>query len=430
MHLENESVKQSDAFILYAISYMSHAELLSIVAKLKQSFPKIPVAILENSQAVTAYALDQVAPAFFQAGADLLICGEPYFNWDAIKHQLIEPLSESLPLNLISRDSTHLPQRIFVNGAQYPIPAWDLVNLAGYWSLPYSHGPKTPRYLPILTSRGCPYPCNFCVVPGTNQRKWRGNSPDRVVEEIIALRDQFDVHDFQIEDLNPTVQHNRWERICELLIEQRANIRFYFVSGTKAETIHVNKIPIFAKAGCRYISISPESGSKDLMKAIGKPFDYQHGIDLIAACAKHGIRTQACLLVGHPDETEDSSKESEKYLARMVNAGLDEVAVFVVASFAGSVLYARQRISSQNQFALPSFSPKGRVGYEILERRRKKLIQIFFKNKLLRGLSLWFQGIRAILGFPETKMENLPRRIIYIYWQVFRHSIAKRTRHL
>lgn len=423
----DDDVKQSNAFVLYAISYMSHGELLSIVARLKQSFPDVPIAILENSQAVTAYSLQPVASAFFKAGADVLICGEPYFNWDSIKRQLLQPTLEPVPRNLITRESTHTPERMIVKGARYPSPAWDLVNLAGYWSLPYSHGPKTPKYLPVLTSRGCPYPCDFCVVPETNDRRWRGNDPEQVVDELITLRGRFDVHDFQIEDLNPTVQLQRWERICELLIERKANIRFYFVSGTKAESLHVDKVPLFAKAGCRYVSISPESGSKTLMKTIGKQFDYQHGIELIAACRAHGIRTQACLLVGHPDETEESYKASKGYLARMVKAGLDEVAVFVVASFPGSRLHARNSIPLHDQSALPSFSPRGRLGREIFERRRKGLIRTFFVHKLVYGLDIWLQGIRALFGVPQTKMENLPRRILYIYWQVFRSICVKRT---
>jgi anaerobic magnesium-protoporphyrin IX monomethyl ester cyclase len=420
-HLARDEVRHSDAFILYAISYMSHGELLSIVGQLKQSLPKVPIAILENSQAVTAYSLQQVATDYLKAGADLLICGEPYFNFESIKRQLTQPTAEPVPENLITRESTHVPVRMVLKGACYPIPAWELLNLQGYWSLPYSHGPKTPKYLPVLTSRGCPYPCDFCVVPETNNRRWRGNDPEQVVDELITLRDRFDVRDFQIEDLNPTVQHQRWERICELLIERQANIRFYFVSGTKAETLHVDKVPLFGKAGCRYVSISPESGSKDLMKVIGKRFDYQHGIDLITACRAHGIRTQACLLVGHPDETEENYQASQKYLACMVKAGLDEVAVFVVASFAGSELYARRRITSQNQSALPSFSPKGRAGYKTFEWRRKKLIRTFFICKLKCGLDLWLQGMRALFGVPQTKMENLPRRIAYIYWLLIRH---------
>lgn len=426
-HLARDDVKHSDAFVLYAISYMSHGELLTIISRLKESFPYIPIAILENSQAVTGYSLQRVAPAFFKAGADLLICGEPYFNWDSIKRQLLQIDTESVPRNLITPTSIHVPDRVTLKGAHYPIPAWDLFNLRGYWNLPYSHGPKTPKYLPVLTSRGCPYPCDFCVVPETNNQRWRGNAPTRVVDELITLRDKFNVYDFQIEDLNPTVQHQRWEKICELLIERQADIRFYFVSGTKAETLRIDKVPLFGKAGCRYVSISPESGSKELMKVIGKHFDYQHGIDLIAACRKHGIRTQACMLVGHPSETEQSYKASKTYLYQMVKAGLDEVAVFVVASFAGSVLYAKRNIPFMDQSALPSFSPKGRAGYEILKRRRKELIQAFIIAKLMCGLDLWFQGIRSLFGVPQTKMENLPRRVAYIYWQILRLKCVRKA---
>ena len=425
-YLDSDVLRQTTAFVLYAISYMSHRELLSIVARLKQSFPYVPIAILENSQAVTAYSLQRVAADYFDVGADLLICGEPYFNWDAIKLQLAGHDSKPVPINLITRESSPVPERMTVKGMHYPIPAWDLVNLQGYWSIPYSHGPKTSKFLPILTSRGCPYPCDFCVVPETNNRRWRGNAPEQVVEEILTLRDQFGVHDFQVEDLNPTVQHERWEKICELLIERKANIRFYFVSGTKAETLRIDKIPLFAKAGCRYISISPESGSSELMQVIGKKFNHEHGIKLIAACRANGIRTQACLLVGHPDESEKDFEASRVYLSRMVKAGLDEVAIFVVAPFAGSQLHAKSGITLNDKTSLISFSPKGRANYKTLAYRRKILIRFFFAQKLRCGFDLWFQGLRAIFGAPATKMENLPRRIVFIYWHVLLLTVAKK----
>lgn len=425
-YLDMSVLRQAEAFILYAISYMSHQELLSIVARLKQTFPHVPISILENSQAVTAYSLQRVASDYFEVGADLLICGEPYFNWDAIKLQLAGHGSAPVPKNLITRESSPVPERMTVKGMHYPIPAWDLVNLPGYWDLPYSHGPKTPKFLPILTSRGCPYPCDFCVVPETNNRRWRGNAPEQVIEEILALRDQYGVHDFQVEDLNPTVQHERWEKICELLIERKANVRFYFASGTKAETLHIDKIHLFAKAGCRYISISPESGSNELMQVIGKKFNHEHGIELIAVCRANGIRTQACLLVGHPDEAEKDFEASRDYLSRMVKAGLDEVAVFVVAPFAGSKLHAKSGISLNDKSALISFSPKGRANYETLERRRKSLIRTFFVQKLKRGFDIWLQGLRAIFGTPATKMEILPRRIVFIYWQVLLFKVAQK----
>lgn len=423
-YLDSPQLRKAEIIILYAISYMSHGELLKIVKILAAKFSNTPIAVLENSQAVTAYSLQRMIEPFLGAGCRALICGEPWFNWEAIKSAII--FSENSAPNVIKSINDQFPKRQWQANFNYPIPAWDLINLAGYWKLPYSHGPKTPTFLPMLTSRGCPYPCNFCVIPETNDKRWRGNSPDDVVKEIIFLRDRFNVKDFQIEDLNPTVRHERWERICELLIEHKAEINFYFVSGTKAETLRLDKIPLFARAGCRYISISPESGSKNLMKIIGKKFNYQHGLDLVRSCHKNGIRTQACFLVGHPDEHANDFLESKKYMSEMVRAGLDEVAVFVVAPFAGSQLFELKVIDIQSDIALASFSPKGRTNYLELEAQRKLLIKIFFLEKLKQGSALWMQGLRSIFGTPQTKMENLPKRILFIFKKITLVAIKKR----
>lgn len=417
------NLESADAFILYAISYMSHAELLTSIQWLRKTFPSKPIAILENSQAVTAYSLSHMAQSFLKVGADFLICGEPYSNWQSIKRCFyLNKRDLASTDNIISLESEASLVRRAEKIDRYPTPAWDLIRLESYWKLPYSHGPKTAKFLPILTSRGCPYPCDFCVVPETNNKRWRGNDPEDVVREIIELRDKYGVRHFQVEDLNPTVQHLRWERICELLIENNANIYFYFVSGTKAETLRLDKIPLFAKAGCRYISISPESGSRDLMRVIGKKFDQKHGVDLVNKCHKFGIRTQACFLVGHPGEVQKDFFATKHYLMRLVEAGLDEVAVFVVAPFAGSLLFSQNAISVNSTAALPSFSPKGRSNYEILEARRKALIYAFFAKKLMKGGGLWMQGLRSIFGTPQTKMENLPRRVMYIAWLLLKNK--------
>ena len=59
---------------------------------------------------------------------------------------------------------------------------------------------------------------------------------------MLTLKDRFGVRHFQIEDLNPTVKGARWEEVCRLLIERNAGIFFYFVSGTKAETVKVDQV--------------------------------------------------------------------------------------------------------------------------------------------------------------------------------------------
>ena len=97
-----------------------------------------------------------------------------------------------------------------------PIPDWEQIPLKNYWSLKYAHGPFTSRkYISILTSRGCPYPCKFCVVPETNNRRWRHKSTKKVVDEIEYYLKKYDVKEFHFEDLNPTVNDKRTKELCE-----------------------------------------------------------------------------------------------------------------------------------------------------------------------------------------------------------------------
>lgn len=415
-------VADAEIVVIYAISYMSHAEVLGLVAWFRARRPGVPVVVMENAQAVTAYSVPRVADAFFDAGASALAIGDVWINWDRIEPALMDPERAS-PDNLrraSERDAA--PQawrRLRETVTRHPTPAWDLFPVRGYWKLPYAHGPKQRRYLPVLTSRGCPYPCDFCVVPETNDRRWRGDDASAVVDMLIDLRDRFGVRDFQIEDLNPTVRSERWTDICEELIRRDAGIRFCFVSGTKAETVKLDQVELLASAGCRFISISPESGSKSVMKSIGKPFNYDHGLKLVGACRRHGIRTQACFLVGHPAETQEDREASLEYLRAMVRAGLDEAAIFIVAPFAGSKLFANQKIELRGALqSLPSFTPKGRADFDEVEAARKRMIRVFFAEKLRRGPDLWLQGVRAMVGRPQTKMENLPLRVLYVLWRL------------
>src|SRR5688572_10573400 len=64
------------AVFLHAINLTNHLSTLNILRAIKRKHPDLPVAILENTQAVTAYALRLVAPEFYENGADYVLTGE------------------------------------------------------------------------------------------------------------------------------------------------------------------------------------------------------------------------------------------------------------------------------------------------------------------------------------------------------------------
>ena len=174
------------AAFVYAINLTNHDATMETVGAIKRSRPDLPVVVLENTQAVTAYALQNVAEQFYQTGADYVLCGEGDRRAVRLAQLLLENAgAEQLREldGLGAPDFFNPPQDFIAELDDLPFPAWDLFPLENYWNLRYAHGPQTTaRYLPLLTSRGCPYPCEFCVVPATNSQRWRPRSAQNVVD--------------------------------------------------------------------------------------------------------------------------------------------------------------------------------------------------------------------------------------------------------
>jgi anaerobic magnesium-protoporphyrin IX monomethyl ester cyclase len=400
---------------VYAISAMSHQELLRLVRWLKRASAR-KIIVFENSQAVTGYDLSQTQESYRAAGADCLLIGEPYENWADIEALLLD-VSHTEPENIIwLGHSGRMPRRRYMDPVRTPVPAWDVVPFKNYWRLPYSHGPIHGPYFPMLTSRGCPYPCTFCMVPATNSQRWRPRPAEDVVDEMVSLHRRYGVGQFQWEDLNPTIDRARIKRIGELLSASGLALRFRVVSGTKVETLDTETLNAMAKGGCDYISISPESGSREILKAMRKPFNHQYGLEMIGAMRQRGISSQACFVLGHPQESETDRKATESYLRKIVRAGVSEAAFFILSPLPGSEIRSEVKMEDYDE-ALWSFSPRHRIDYASLERWRRRLIWRFLFWKLLfHPMEFCRQVFNALRFRPQTKMEMLPRRVLVLGW--------------
>ncbi len=65
----------------------------------------------------------------------------------------------------------------------------------------------------MMTSRGCPYRCNFCSVWKREKGRYRTRSPERVVREIESIEENY----INISDDNFLQDPKRAERIYELI---------------------------------------------------------------------------------------------------------------------------------------------------------------------------------------------------------------------
>lgn len=407
------------AVFVYANQIANHLSVIDIIRAVKQRFPDKPVVVLENTQAVTAYALRLVAEEFYAAGADYILSGEGELR--AVK--LLRTLGHG---NI--RDIDGLGSREFYDPPvgknehldDLPLPAWDLFPIENYWRLYFAHGPLSRRrYLPILTSRGCPYPCTFCVVPETNQHTWRARSAKNVVDEMAYFQQRFKVDEFHIEDLDPTISDSRIQQICRQILERGLKVVWKIASGTKVETIRSEEtVELMAQAGCRYVSISPETGSPRLLKLMGKPFDIEHAVKMVRHMSRNKISTQACFVLGYPGETNDDRRMTKDLVRRLTQEGIDEIALFIITPVPGSAIYGQ--FKGYRSLSELNFTPSWRDDYPALVKFRLKLYAQFLLWKLrYHPVRILRQVVNFVTKHFETKMEMVPYRAMkLVLWSL------------
>ncbi len=417
---ENEIIsgipEDAEMVFVYAINLASHISTMGIIRAVRKARPATPVIVLENAQAVTSYALHPVAEEFYEAGADAILTGNVHDRIvDLISVWRNKGRTAEFRIfpGLGTRGSYHRPHAAHADPDGIPLPAWDLFPLENYWDIRFAHGPKTAdRYLPLLTSRGCPYSCAFCVAHEVNDGRWEALSPKRVVDEMAAFAELFNVKEFHIEDLNPTVSDRRIRGICHEIIRRGLSITWKIAAGTKVETILTeDTIELMAQAGCTYISISPETGSPDLLRKMNKPFDLDHALNLVKRMKEVGIYSQACFVIGFPGESDRDLRMTRRMIRRLTKAGIDEVALFIITPVPGSPLY--KKLTGYQTLSELNFSPFWREDYSRLNsfRLRSYALFLFWKavchpRKILRQV---FNFMRRRF---ETKMEMIPYRAI------------------
>ena len=406
-------VGEARVAVVYANAVVDHEAIVAQLRALSAARPGAPLVVLENTQAVTAYALAPVGRELFDAGATHLFTGGDERGLIA----LIDALAAKDDAAALA-----VPGTITAEGASpsipaswdldtLPDPAWDLFPLERYWGLRLAHGPQSARrYLPLQTSRGCPYPCRFCVIPATNGQRWRGKAPGAVVDEIEHLVQRFGVREFHIEDVDPTVNEDRFVEICREIVRRGLVINWKIVAGTKVETIkHLETIDLMAAAGCRYISISPETGSPRLLKLMNKPFDLEHAVRLIRRMSDARVHSQACFVLGFPGETTEDRALTRALVKRLTKEGVDEIALFIVTPVPGSAIFPE--LTGYTSLSELNFSPSWRADYGTLVGFRIRLYAAFLLWKLrYHPGKILRQPLNFIRRRFETKMEMAPYR--------------------
>ena len=197
------------------------------------------------------------------------------------------------------------PERKFEkNLDSMPFPRWDLMPVDRY-IIPKPSAAGSLRFLPMLSSRGCPFGCNYCPYQVGQGLPWRNRSGGNVVDELEHLVRDLKVEYVIFRDPLFSADKKPVAAICEEII--RRELKVQWRCETRIDCLDEPTIEIMAKAGCVGVNFGVESSDSQVLKNVErKPITEAMHIETMALFRKHGIATFAFFVVGLPGDTVDT----------------------------------------------------------------------------------------------------------------------------
>lgn len=168
------------------------------------------------------------------------------------------------------------------------------------------------RSMPIITSRGCPYNCNYCSVMLSMGKKFRARSPESVISEMKHWIARYGIKRFEINDDCFSLDLKRAERICDLIIREGLNIKYELYNGIRPDRVTKRLFTKMKDSGCVFLSFGCESGDQEVVDRMGKNLRIESVSEAVKLANSAGIRNSVNFIIGHSGETYEKTLKSIK----------------------------------------------------------------------------------------------------------------------
>ena len=297
-----------------------------------------------------------------------------------------------------------------------PIPAWDLLPMKKYKAHHWQcwHIGQENSYAVVFSSLGCPFKCSFCSVGVVyGDKKVRYITPERFVENIEYLVNEYGIKHFEIIDDTFTLSKKRVRKICDLIIEKNLDINAWcFVRTDRLDELTLTKM---RDAGIRWVFFGLESGDNDILEGVSKGQDRKQIYDAVKLVKKVGLNLGCSIAFGIEGDTYETMN---KTLDTVIDLVPDWVNFFVSMAYPGTDLFNENidtgKLPSRwNQYGF--FSPdskplsnKNLTSREILE-FRDQAFNKFYNNERYKSHILNKFGEEVWEGIVKMSSRKLER---------------------
>ena len=244
---------------------------------------------------------------YLDAGARFVVIGEAEITLGELVDALAAAPGETIPKAAEAIDGLAFRQRGFLRRTgprkllqdldQLALPAWDLVDGERYrqfWLR--RHGYFS---LNLVTTRGCPYRCNWCAKP-VYGNTYHSRSPANVVAEMALLRARFAPdHLWFCDDILGL--KGAWLLAFADAVAA-ARLTTPFLCQTRADLMTEANVRALRRAGCAEVWLGAESGAQQVLDAMDKGITVEQIRVAVKRLQAQAVRVGLFLQFGYPGE--------------------------------------------------------------------------------------------------------------------------------
>ncbi len=276
--------------------------------------------------------------------ADYVICGEGEVTLGEISNFLLKEKNENIKTNIKDIEGLAYPEngnisrtarrQVIKDLDVLPFAAWELVDLDKYRELWNRHHGYFS--MNMVTTRGCPYHCNWCAKPIYGQ-VYNSRSPENLVEEMKMLKEKYSPDHIWFCDDIFGLKPGWVTKFDEAVNKEKAKIPFKCLSRVDL-LLKEDNISHLANAGCESIWVGAESGSQKILDAMDKGTTIDEIYEATRLLKSHNIKTCFFLQFGY---TGEGMKEIKSTIKMVRDLMPDDIGISVSYPLPGTKFYDR-----------------------------------------------------------------------------------------
>ena len=310
-------------------------------------------------------------------------------------------------------------ERLDFSKLPWPLRDKEILKYAKAAPLAYPSPPNQISAAQISYSRGCPHACGFCPSNNIFGRRVSFRDPSDVVDEIQFLQEEFGTNFLFFNDLTFSANDKRYFNLMREMGDRKLDINWFAMAnvGLDSELAHA-----MSEAGCSRIGIGIESVLDEQLKVVKPGQNYEREIETLGICDDLGMLTRAYLMVGYPDETEESLEQT---LNKVSDLPIDQIRFGFVTPFPGTTFYEQNKRKITKPFSdFTGDIPVMKLDYideDKILKIRKEMLSSFYSShnyleraidktkrfsRLTESFAYMFDYLSTMKIIPENKFER------------------------